>query len=99
MDGYGQLRCFLTRTAMIQALSKSGPETPVIVAMTGDIPTVRAWARLEEALRLLQGRRAPAVGVVDEGGRLVGYVTPENIGELMMIENATGRGKGPLLPQ
>ena len=99
VDGYGQLRGFLTRTAMIKALSKSGPETPVIVAMTGDIPTVRAWARLEEALQLLQGRRAPAVGVVDEAGRLAGYITPENVGELMMIENATGRGRGPLLPQ
>ena len=61
-------------------------------------------SRLEPALKLLQGRGAPAVGVVDAGGQLVGYITPENIGELMMVENA-GRGltprraTGPLLPQ
>ena len=63
-----------------------------------------AAARLEAALQLLQGRSAPAVGVVDRDGRLVGYITSENIGELMMMETA-GRGPrprratGPLLPQ
>ena len=52
----------------------------------------------------MQGRNAPAVGVVDLDGRFVGYITSENIGELMMLELA-GRGPrlrrptGPLLPQ
>jgi Mg/Co/Ni transporter MgtE len=66
---------------------------------------VAAMARLEDALKLLQGRSASAVGVVDRDGRLIGYVTPENIGELMMVENAglglrsPRRAAGPLLPQ
>jgi hypothetical protein len=51
-------------------------------------------ARLEKALKLLQDRSAPAVGVVDPGGRLVGYITSENIGELMMMQNA-GLSLGP----
>jgi stage IV sporulation protein FB len=89
---------------MVQALSKTGPATPVLDAMTADIPSVSAAARLEEALKLMQGRSAPAVGIIDADGRLVGYVTPENIGELMMVESAglglrPRRPTGPLLPQ
>jgi stage IV sporulation protein FB len=104
VDGGGKLRGMLTRNAMVQALSKTGRDAPVLDAMTGDIPTVGLGARLEAALQRLQGRSAPAVGIVDGDGRLVGYVTPENIGELMMVENAglglkPRRATGPLLPQ
>ena len=109
VDGGGKLRGILTRNAMISALSKSGAGTPVIEAMTGDVPTVAAGARLEAALKLIQGRNTPAVGVVDRDGRLVGYITSENVGELMMVEQAgasrgddhggQGRPTGPLLPQ
>jgi Zn-dependent protease/CBS domain-containing protein len=104
VDGGGRLRGMLTRNAMVQALSKSGPATPVLEAMTANIPTVRAGSRLEPALQLMQGGGAGAVGVADADGRLVGYITPENIGELMMVQTA-GRGHaprratGPLLPQ
>ena len=104
IDGGGKLRGFLTRNAMVQALSKSGSSTPVIDVMAGDVPTVQSGARLSEALQHLQGRNAPAVGVVDLNARLVGYITSENIGELMMVENAglglrPRRATGPLLPQ
>jgi CBS domain-containing protein len=104
VDGGGRLRGLLTRNAMIRALSKSGPGTPVLEAMAGDIPTVSGPSRLEAALKLLQEAGAPAVGVLDASGRFIGYITPENIGELMMVESA-GRGlkprraTGPLLPQ
>ena len=43
---------------------------------------------LEEALRLLQDKSAPAVGAVDGEGRLVGLVTPENLGEMMLLHAA-----------
>jgi stage IV sporulation protein FB len=104
VDGAGRLRGMLTRNAMIQALSKSGPETPVLEVMVAEIPHVSEFSRLEPALKLLQGRSVPAVGVVDWDGKLVGYITSENIGELMLVETA-GRGRtprraaGPLLPQ
>jgi CBS domain-containing protein len=104
VDGAGRLRGFLTRNAMVQALSKSGSATPVIDVMQADVPTVPSAARLSEALQHLNGRSAAAVGVVDRDGRLLGYVTAENIGELMMVENAglglrPRRATGPLLPQ
>ncbi|ESR25639.1 site-2 protease family protein [Lutibaculum baratangense] len=103
VDGGGRLRGVLTRNAMIRALSGSGPGTSVLEVMD-EVPTVALGSRLEAALTLMQGRSSPAVGVLDPGGRLVGYLTSENIGELMMVENA-GLGRrprtprGPLLPQ
>jgi stage IV sporulation protein FB len=85
-------------------LNKTGRDTPVLEAMTDGIVTVRSSARLETALRELQGRKTPAIGVVDAAGRLVGYVTPENIGELMMLEGVGASvsrrpDPRPLLPQ
>ena len=97
VDGAGKLRGFITRNAMISALSKSGPGTPVIEAMTSDVPTVTAGARLEEALKKMQAG-APAVGVIENGGKLVGYVTSENIGELMMVKDAGLGLKGGTRP-
>jgi Zn-dependent protease/CBS domain-containing protein len=107
VDGAGKLRGLLTRNAMVAALSKSGATTPVIEAMAADVPTVPIGSRLEKALQLLQQRSAPAVGVVDRNGKLVGYVTSENVGELMMVEQAgvairdsrAARPTGPLLPR
>jgi stage IV sporulation protein FB len=106
VDGGGKLRGFLTRNAMIAALSKSGDGTAVIEAMNADVPTVPSSSRLEKALKLLQESGAPAVGVLDATERLVGYVTSENVGELMMVAQAgggprrgTNRPTGPLLPQ
>lgn len=103
VDGMGKLHGFLTRNAMIQALSKSGAGTPVIDVMESNVPTVAGTARLDEALKHLQGRSTPAVGIVDWEGHLLGYITPENIGELMMVENAgmsmrPRRPTGPVLP-
>ena len=104
VDGGGRLRGMLTRNAMVHALNKSGRDTPVLEAMTAGIVTVGSGARLETALRELQGRKTPAIGVVDAAGRLVGYITPENIGELMMLEGAGAAmarrsDPRPLLPQ
>lgn len=88
VDGGGTLRGVLTRDAMIRALRDSGPETPVIDVMRREIPLVGERQCLEDALALMRDGTLPAVGVVDSGGRLVGLVTPENVGEMMMIRTA-----------
>jgi stage IV sporulation protein FB len=96
-DGDGRLEGVLSRDAMIRALKERGPDTPVVEVMEAEIPEVRDRGNLEEATRLLQERNRPAVGVVDRDGRLVGLITRETIGELMMIESAGGGGKpGPV---
>lgn len=88
VDGAGRLRGVLTRDAMIRALKDTGPQTPVIEVMQPDIPTVEARSKLDAALKLITSARVPAVGVVDVAGRLVGLLTPENVGELMMVHVA-----------
>ncbi|WP_024280941.1 site-2 protease family protein [Xanthobacter sp. 126] len=89
VDGAGHLRGVLTRDAMIRALKDQGPSTPVIDVMQHDIPTVEARSKLDAALKLITSAQVPAVGVLDTaGGRLVGLLTPENVGELMMIHVA-----------
>jgi CBS domain-containing protein len=88
VDGSGRLRGVLLRDAMIKALKDKGPGTPVLEVMASDIPTVPARAKLETALRLLTEKGRTVVGVTDAEGRLVGLLTVENLGEMMMVQAA-----------
>jgi CBS domain-containing protein len=78
---------------MIKALKESGPDTPVLEVMVADVPTVPARAKLDTALRLLTEKGSPVVGVTDAGGRLVGLLTVENLGEMMMVQAASPETK------
>jgi CBS domain-containing protein len=96
IDGAGRLRGLLTRDAMIRALKERGPATPVLEVMEADIPIVPARAKLDTALRALTEKRPPAVGVVDAEGRLVGLLTVENLGEMLMVHSARPEGDAGL---
>jgi stage IV sporulation protein FB len=98
VDGGGRLRGVLTRDDMIRALRETGPETSVLEVMRRDIPVVPQRGSLEQALRTMQEQRLPAVGVEDSGGRLVGLVTPENIGEMMMVHALRPARRAPPNP-
>lgn len=78
----------LSREQMIHALRASGSGTPVVDVMTRQVPTVRRGTRLDQAIRELQGTQAPLVGVVSESGRLDGYLSQENLMELMLLDGA-----------
>lgn len=95
VDGGGRLRGVLTRDGMIRALREHGPDAPVLELMQAEIPLVRDRQSLEDALHALQGSGAPAVGVTDANGRLLGLVTPENVGELMMVQAARPKPPPP----
>jgi Zn-dependent protease/CBS domain-containing protein len=88
VDGSGRLRGVLTRDAMVKALKERGPETPVLEVMQADVPTVAARAKLDTALRMLMERGRPVVGVTDAQDKLVGLLTVENLGEMMMVQSA-----------
>ncbi len=92
IDGGDKLRGMLTRERMIAALRDSGPKTPVLEAMEGDIPAVRSGTRLDRALRDMQTRKTGFVAIVDTEGRFKGYISQENLSELMMLEAADWHG-------
>lgn len=94
VDGAGTLRGVLTRDDMIRVLKEQGPDAPVLDAMRRDIPLIGARQCLGEAMEALQQTGAPAVGVTDPAGRLLGLVTPETVGELMMVHAARPPGGG-----
>jgi stage IV sporulation protein FB len=93
VDGSGRLRGVLTRDDMIRALRDRGPDTPVLEVMRSDIPVIGQRQNLEEALRLMRENSLPAVGVTDADGRLIGLITPENVGEMMMVQSAWPKGR------
>ncbi|MDX8500652.1 hypothetical protein RFM99_19800 [Mesorhizobium sp. VK4C] len=72
VDGDGKLRDVLTRDGLVAGLQQRGGQTPVIEPMAANIPVVRDHEKLIKALEPLKKGAAPAVGVVDSKGRLVG---------------------------
>ena len=88
VDFSGQLKGLLMQNEIILALRNEGRDARVSEVMRTDVPTIHYRKSLEEALRLMQAGQAPAVAVVDTAGRLIGLITPENIGEMMMVRAA-----------
>jgi Zn-dependent protease len=89
-DHDGQVRGILTRDDMIAALRKSGAATPVAEVMRTDIPSVPQSMLFDRAFALMQQCSCPALPVLDSLGRLVGLFTPENVGEMIMVQSALG---------
>jgi Zn-dependent protease/CBS domain-containing protein len=87
-DSAGHLKGLVTRNDMIRTLKEKGPAEPVASAMRSDIPKIHYRKSLEESLRLMQQADVPAVAVVDNSDRLVGLMTHETIGEMLMVRSA-----------
>lgn len=98
VDGALRLRGLLTRQSIIEALAASGGQTPVLDVMARDIPVRPMNAPLEAVVKLLQEKAAPAVGIVREDERLVGYVTWENMAEFFMLRSAGMQSANPGAP-
>ncbi|RUV60321.1 MULTISPECIES: site-2 protease family protein [unclassified Mesorhizobium] len=104
-DTAGHLKGLVTRNDMIRTLKEKGPAEPVASAMRSDIPKIHYRKSLEESLRLMQQADVPAVAVVDSSDRLVGLMTHETIGEMLMVRSAVSdafrfgrlRGSNPRL--
>jgi stage IV sporulation protein FB len=92
VDGDGKPVGLLTRSDLIRALKERGPDARVADAMSTAVPSIGSRRCLDEAFRILQEKSAPAVTVVDATGRLVGLVTSETIGEMMMLHEALPKG-------
>jgi stage IV sporulation protein FB len=60
--------------------------------MNSTLPMVDRRRPLDEAVRLLQEKSAPAVAVVESDGRFIGLITTETMGELLMVREAMPDG-------
>jgi len=89
-DELGKVHGILTRDDMIAALRKSGAEMPVAQVMRTDIPSVPETMLFDRAFAVMQECRCPALPVLDSAGGLVGLFTPENVGEMIMVQSAIG---------
>lgn len=83
----GRVAGVLTRAGLMRALAAHGLDGRVADAMDRDVPGVQADELLEEVLPRLREAGTSATPVF-AGGRLIGLLTMENIGELMMIRSA-----------
>jgi Zn-dependent protease len=86
VDDRGALKGMLTRKDLITGLTERGGATPVSDLMK-EVPEVQETACLDSVFSMLQ--RGPGlVGVVDAERRLVGYISAENLTELVMIQSS-----------
>jgi len=92
VDGADKPVGLLGRGDLIRALKQVGPDARVADVMTTKVPTVGHRRCLDDAFLLLQEKSAPAVAVVDADGRLVGLITPETVGEMLMLREALPKG-------
>jgi stage IV sporulation protein FB len=92
VDDAGRPVGLLGRSDLIRALKTLGPDARVEQAMTTNVPAVSHRSCLEDAFRILQEKAAPAVGVVDASGHLLGLITSETVGEMLMVNEALPKG-------
>ncbi|MEX2526146.1 MAG: site-2 protease family protein [Gemmatimonadota bacterium] len=91
VDPMGAVVGILTRDHMIRELKSGGLETPLASVMLQNVRPVHVDGDFREAHLRMRESGCPAVPVVDSMGRLVGLITTENVGELMMIRSALVR--------
>jgi stage IV sporulation protein FB len=92
----GDVRGLLTRDDLIAALRKTGAETPVAEVMRVEVPSVHYTMLFDQAWAALNESGLPALPVLDSAGRLVGLFTPENVAELLLVQNALAAAPGGL---
>ena len=87
VDHRGSFTGVLTRRALYAALNEAEGRRigPIAPHVNRDIPTVPLNAPLADAMEAMARAQTTAVGVTAPSGGLIGYVTHENIGELMVV--------------
>jgi Zn-dependent protease len=83
----GRVAGVLARGDLVKALAEKGNAAPVREAMRTGVAVVDAGEMLERAFLRLQDCECHTIPVT-RNGELVGLVTSENLGELLMIQEA-----------
>lgn len=88
----GRVEGILTRADLLAALKQRGEAAPVAEVMRRDFLVADSSEMLEVVSMRLQECGCHTIPVM-HGGQLVGLVTMENIGELLMVRSAGGDGR------
>jgi CBS domain-containing protein len=91
VDEKGTVCGVLTRDDLIVGLRRSGAQAPVAEVMRVDIPSIHHSMLFDRAYQLMQECGSPVLPVLDNDGQLVGLFTPENVGELMLVQSALAK--------
>jgi Zn-dependent protease len=95
-DDNGAVVGLLTRDDLIAGLKQYGVAAPIATSMKPGVRSIAPTASLEQAFSLMNEGQLPALMVLDPRGQAVGMITPENVGELVMIHSALdGHSKPP----
>lgn len=89
LDSDGEITGMVLRNDLFSALRKLGEEGRVTEALSPCPGTVNSDSVLSEALQELYQRKCSSLPVVDSNnGQLVGLLSLENIGEMLMVKSA-----------
>jgi Zn-dependent protease len=77
----------LTRESLMRVIAQGGVETPVREAMNRDFVTADSHEMLEQALATMRAAKSRSMPVLHDGS-LVGLLTMDHVGELLMIQTA-----------
>jgi Zn-dependent protease/predicted transcriptional regulator len=89
----GQVLGVLTRRQLMMALAKEGRDRPATNFMKEKVPILQAGQLVMDVMSQLQDSDCQTLPVMKDG-RLVGLLTSENIGELLMIRSALKTATG-----
>ena len=88
VDAFGKPVGLLTREDILARCKSHGGEEPASAFMRSGVDSVRPATPVESVFERLQGRSSAALYVTDADGRIVGLLTRQALGEVMMIRAA-----------
>jgi stage IV sporulation protein FB len=99
VDSAGRLIGVLIHTDLFRALREQGEDAQVAEVMRKELELLQVDESLDAALSRASVERS-AIMPVFQGANMVGLLTPENLGEYMMIRSALARRRAtpPPLP-
>lgn len=92
VDNAGQIQGMLSRQQLVEALRAHGRDYPAMEVATKSCVTIAPGTMLDEAFQTMQQSGGNTVPVVEQG-TLVGLLSLENVGELLMVRSALGDQK------